>query len=305
MTTRQLLAPLAARPRVKAVGRGAVRGALMTTSRWRPPPDFLVIGAKRGGTTSLYRYLLATPQVLPMVPSSRLLPLAEDMKGAHYFDSGWGRGPAWYRSHFPSERARRGAQATLGGPVVSGESSPYYLFAPRAAERAAATVPAVRIVALLREPVDRAHSHWKEQRRRGREPLGFAAAIAAEPARLAGEEERLAGDDRAVSEAHESQGYVRQSLYADGLRRWLEHYPREQVLVVWSDAFYRDPRPTYEAVCRHLGIAPAPLVDPRAWNSAPGSPVDPALRAELEDVFAPHDARLRALLGGPLGWDVR
>lgn len=302
MTAQELLA---AHPAVKAAGRTTVRRALMTTSRWRPPPDFLVIGAKRGGTTSLYRWLLGNPQVLPMVPSARLLPLAEDIKGAHYFDTEWHRGDTWYRSHFASERARRSAEHALGRPVVTGESSPYCLFAPRAAERAAATVPDARMVVALREPVDRAWSHWKEQRRRGSEPLDFPAAIAAEAGRLAGEEQRLAADDRARSDAHESHGYVRQSQYVDGLRRWLGHVAREQVLVVWSDALYRDPQPTYDAVCRHLRVESTPLRDLRARNAAAGAPVPPELRASLAAGFAPYDAALRDLLGGPLGWDAR
>jgi len=301
--SRRLLTPLARVPVLKATGRGAVRRAAMTTSRWRPLPDFLLIGAKRGGSTSLFRYLLDHPQVLPMFPSARRLPLAEDMKGVHYFDCQWGRGPSWYRSHFASARARSRAEEQLGLGVVTGESSPFYLFQPRAAQRAAATVPQARIVVLLRDPVERTFSHWKEQRRRTMELLGFPEALQAEAGRLAGEKERLMRDDRAVSPAYEHQGYVEQSRYVEGLRRWYDHFDRSQVLVVWSDEFYRSPQPTYDAVCRHLGLAPQPVADPRAWNSASSeSPLPDALRSELAQVFAPLDDELRELVGQPLGW---
>ena len=301
--SRRLLTPLVRYPVLKAAGRGTVRRAAMTTSHWRPLPDFLLIGAKRGGSTSLFRYLLDHPQVLPMFPSARRLPLAEDMKGVHYFDCQWRRGPSWYRSHFASTRARTAAEQQLGLPVVTGESSPYYLFHPRAAQRAAATVPAARIVVLLRDPVQRTFSHWKEQRRRTREPLGFAEAVQAEAGRLAGERERLARDDRAVSDAYEHQGYVEQSRYVEGLRPWYDHYDRDQVLVVWSDAFYRDPQSTYDAVCRHLGIAPFAVADPRAWNSAAAeSPLPDALHDELAQRFAPLDRELGELVRQPLGW---
>ena len=305
MGTRELLKPLTTVPMVKATGRAVIRRASMTTSKWRPGPEFLLIGAKRGGSTSMYRYLLDHPQMLPLFPSSRRLPLADDMKGVHYFDSAWRRGNAWYHSHFASQRSRDVREQALGLPVVTGESSPYYLFQPRAAERAAVVVPGARIVLMLRSPVDRTFSHWKEQRRRGAEPLGFAEAIAAEPARLKGEELRLGADDRATSFAHEHQGYARQSCYADGLQRWYDHFDREQVLVVWSDDFYRNVQPVYDAVCAHIGVAQRSVVDPRAWNSASAETGIPDnVSATLTEKFAPYEARLREMVGPRLGWDT-
>ena len=304
MGTRELLRPLTRVPGLKVAGRTTVRRAAMTTSRWRPNPDFLLIGAKRGGTTSMYRYLLDHPQVLPLFPSSRVLPLADDMKGVHFFDSNWAQGESWYRSHFPSARARAAQERSTGLRAVSGESSPYYLFAPRAAQRAAAVVPQARILLMLRDPVERTYSHWKEQRRRGMETLDFRAALAAESERLAGQEQRLAGDDTAISLAHEHQGYVRQSCYVDGLSSWLGHFSREQVLIVWSDQFYRDAQPVFDDVCRHLAIAERPIRDARRWNETPAAAAIPDdLRAELSATFAPYDDALRDLLKTPLGWD--
>ena len=205
---------------VVPAAKWALRRYGMATAASRGLPDFLVIGAKRGGSTSLYKNLARTPGVLP------LFPVREQVKGTYYFDVHHDRGERWYRSHFPMVDDRRTG-------AVAGEASPYYLSHPWAAERAAALVPDARIVALLRDPVARAHSHYKERVKQGIEDLpSFAAAIAAEDDRLAGEVEHMLDDPTYVSWNHLNFGYLAQSDYATGLARWLDHYPADQVLVL-------------------------------------------------------------------------
>ena len=85
----------------RTAGRNAVRAYGIATARWRPAPEFVIIGAKRSGTTSLFRYLGEHPQVAPMFPSARRIPMMRsDQKGVHYFESNHERGSRWYRSHF-------------------------------------------------------------------------------------------------------------------------------------------------------------------------------------------------------------
>lgn len=289
---------------VRRIGRVVVRGAGVATALGRSWPDFLVIGAKRAGTTALYFELLEHPQVLPMFPPATHLPMASHIKGAHYFDTQFAKGPSWYRSHFPLHATRRLAERRVGGPVRCGEASPYYLFHPRAPERASRLVPHVRLVALLRNPVDRAFSHWKEQRRRGREPAPtFRAAVDAEPARLAGEEERLVADDRYCSAAHEHQSYVAQGEYLAGLRRWAERYPPSRLLVLRSEDFFADPQARYDEVLAFLGLPSHRLADPSPRNSTERGELDPDLRARLVDHYAPHNAALERFLGRSLDWD--
>jgi hypothetical protein len=136
------------------------------------------------------------------------------------------------------------------------------------------------------------------------EPLDLIAALDAEPDRLAGEELLLTRDDAAYSPVHEHQGYLRQSCYADGLSRWLETFDRDQILVVWSDEFYRDPQPVFDAACKHIGIASRIIADAKTWNAAPSeSGLNSAVRDRLRAYFEGPDAQLRELLGTPLGWD--
>lgn len=270
----------------------ALRRYGIATAGQRVPPDFLIIGAKRGGSTSLYRNLVRTSGVLA------LFPRPADLKGTYYFDVEYDRGERWYRSHFPSRAIRD--QAAVHGPVAVGEASPYYLSHPHAAARAAALVPAARIVALLREPVARAHSHYQERVRQGIETLPtFAAAVEAEEQRLAGEVEHMLDDSAYVSWNHLNFGYLAQSDYATGLRRWLVAFPAEQVLVLRSEEFYADDAGVLARVRDFLGLGAEPPAATRQWNRTGSSALDPGLARELEERLAPSVAELASLLGWP------
>ncbi|MFC9976915.1 sulfotransferase [Spirillospora sp. NPDC127200] len=290
---------------VITVGRAAVRRYGAATSAFRPGPDFLLIGAKRGGSTSLYYTLLAHPRVLPLFPGARRLPKANDTKGVHYFDSHYDRGAAWYRSHFPTAAARRAAERRAGGPVVVGEGSPYYLFHPLAARRAGRDVPRARLLLILRDPVERAFSHYRERRRQDAEPLEtFEDALAAEDDRLAGERELIEARPGQRSYAHEQQSYRAQGEYAPHLRRWLEHFPAERVHVLAAEGFYADPQGSCDEVAAFLGLPPAPLPASarKVWNAAPSLDMAPATRRRLAEHYAPFNADLEELLGRAFPW---
>ena len=145
-------------PQVKAAGRAAVRRYALATAGRRVLPDFLIAGAKRGGTTSLWKWLQQHPGVLPMFPA------VQQIKSPHFFDIHWTRGERWYRSHFPTRAAVDRAAGRLGYRPVVGEASPYYMFHPFAPERVAATAPDAKVIMLLRDPVDRAYSNFRERR---------------------------------------------------------------------------------------------------------------------------------------------
>lgn len=285
-------------------GRAFFRTYGSATSRWRPPPDFLLGGGKRCATTSLYFHLLAHPDSLPMFPSARHLPKARDGKGPHFFDQHFERGPAWYLSHFPSRYERSRHLRTTGHQPVTGEASPYSLYHPLAPERAAALFPELKIVFMLRDPVQRTHSHWREQTRNGVETLGFADAIAAERARVGPDEQRLRTGEIARSFAHENQSYVGQSEYVTGLRRWLEHYPRERVLVLFSERYFVDPAAVLSEIYAFLGLRPVPVPSGARLNAAPPDPLPADMEQRLRAHFAPLNAELTALLGQPIPWDI-
>jgi hypothetical protein len=286
----------------RRAGKQVARSFGTATASHRLPPDFLIVGTKRGGTTSLYFYLEQHPHVLPLFPSGARIPGVGNQKGVHYFDTGFQHDWSWYLSHFPSRRARHAVERRRGGPVSVGEGSPYYLFHPLAAGRAYEALPQTKIIVILRDPVARTYSHYREQRNEGVELLSFEEALAAEPERLAGEEERLLRDPRYYSFAHERQSYVSQSFYVDPLRRWWDLYPREQVLVLLSEDLFRDTQSVYNRVLDFLGLPSHTLEVPKVWNPGWGTSMSTTTKARLAEGFSAHNETLGRLLDIELPW---
>jgi hypothetical protein len=273
-----------------------IRTCGTTTAPLRHPPDFLIVGAKRGGTTSLWNWLLQHPGCLPMIPAR------QGLKSNHYFYWHFDRGPRWYRGFFASDVARRLASRRAGGPVATGEASPYYLFDPRVPERVAAELPAVKIIILLRDPVDRAASHHRERTRAGVEPLGFADALAAEEGRLAGELERMAADPFYYSRPHDWYSYRSRGIYAPQVAAWQAVVPTERMLVVQSEELYTDPRGTFDTVTDFLGLGRIEELKARRYNYHRHEDMPAPVRAELTEFYRDHNRRLFEVLGRELTW---
>ena len=254
------------------------------TGPLRGLPSAVIIGAQRSGTTSLFNYLIQHPDVLA--------PLTKEI---HYFDLHYARGVNWYRGRFPYVRQLRGA-LTL-------DASPYYLPHPLVPERAARLLPGAKLVVLLRNPVVRALSHYQHEVRGGRESLTFAEAIEREPERLAGEEERLRADPGYYSFNHHRHSYTRRGLYLEQLRRWVEHFPRQQLLVLQSEWLFRDPAAATGAVHEFLGLRPHRLALYKPFYEGNYERAMPeALRSRLAAYFAPHNAALFRWLGEEFDW---
>ena len=142
-------------------------------------PGYLVVGTKRGGSSSIAKWISQHPDVAP----------CRTAKGTHYFDVNFQRGWDWYLSAFEPVSNRW---------KITGEASPYYMFHPLAPERIAAALPDVRLIVSLREPIARAWSHHQYETQQGFENRAFAEALDLEEDRLRGEEERLRAPIRAT-----------------------------------------------------------------------------------------------------------
>ncbi len=255
----------------------------LATAKWRMLPRFLIVSVERGGTTSLYRYLASHPRV------------AEPFrKEIDYFDFNWTRGIDWYRAHFPLRRP--------WGSLVAGEATPYYLYHPLVPARVARTLPDVRLVALVRNPVERAYSHYNMNCRQKKETLSFEEAIEREEERLGDEYARLERGEIEFSDAHYKFGYKFRGRYVERLQLWEKHIPRERLLVVRSEDLYADPTAVVEQVSEFIGLPPRVPEDFKAYNQKPYDQISPATRAALADYFRPHNERLEEYLGRDLGW---
>jgi hypothetical protein len=245
-------------------------------------PDFLIIGTQRGGTTSLHAHLGTHPRV--STPSTKEL---------HFVTDRYERGLDWYLGQFP---------AGLAPGTLTGEATPYALYHPLAPQRLRDIAPEAKLIVLLRNPVERAYSHYLLEVARGDELLEFSAALDAEPHRLKGEEARLVQDPMYRSTAHQHYSYAARGDYAPQLDRWFEFFPREQILVLRSEDLYWRSAETYARVAGFLGIEPVIRAPFAVHNQTSGPPLDQRIRKQLSRHFAPLNAGLADFLGWDPGW---
>ena len=266
-------------------------GSLMARIK-RPLPNFLIIGAQKAGTSSLYAYLVQHPQILPAAT-----------KELHFFSTEYSRGTAWYRQQFPRQARINNRARRLGKPVITGEASPYYLFHPHAPQRIARLLPDVKLIVLLRDPVSRAYSHYRHEVKLRTESLPFAEAIRREPERISEGLRLLQADEGVNNFAHQHYSYLARGAYVDQLAAFEKHFSRDRFFIATSDDLFNDAQQVYQQVLQFLGVDVLPLkdADPRnVGGYERASRIE--LQDELEAQFRPLNRRLYDHLGRDLGW---
>lgn len=268
------------------------------TRMFRSMPDFLIIGTKRGGTTSLHNYLCMHPGVLGPFPKLR------GQKSSDYLFVEPRHGVNGYRSHFHTVAYKKWLQRRLGYGPISGESSPYYMWGPGIAARAYESNPRLKAIALIRDPVERAYSHWQERCQNGVEPLLFGDALDAEEARIEGELDRMMNDPAYHSTAWDWYTYRSRGVYLPQLKHWASVFPREQLMVIRSEDMYADVQAVFDDVCRFLGLPSHRLSTPRTFNASKRTLMPENARAELTEYYAPLNRELESYLNRSMCWEV-
>lgn len=255
------------------------------TGHLRSLPDFIIIGGQRCGTTTLYSYLSQHPNIAP--PS---------VKEVHYFDLSYQKGTVWYRTHFP-------LRLLQSSETITGEASPYYLFHPHVPKRVAELLPSVRLIVLLRNPVERAYSQYHHEVRWGFETAPtFAEAIEKEEQRLPPEVAKLLADENYYSFSHHHHSYLARGIYIDQLQRWEQYFPADQILILNSEQFYQHTATTFKQITDFLGL---PRWDPqhyKIYNQANNPKIEPDMRKWLVNYFAPYNEKLYHHLKTDFGW---
>jgi len=257
----------------------------LATAPGRSLPDFVILGAERAGTSSLFHYLAMHPQVAGSMDAE-----------VHFFDHHYAAGERWYRSNFP-----RAARLSRDSRV--GEVSPYYLYHPCAPARIRKLLPDAKLIALLREPVGRAISQYFHECHLGHETLPIGEALRAEDNRIA-HVAHLPVDAQYKTRAHRSHAYRRRGLYAEQLQRYSALFPREHMLIVPSEKMFAEPQAVLREVFGFLGVdrdflceGLHPMNVARLKDDVPE-----AIRQELAAYFAEPNARLCDDLGWDPGW---
>jgi hypothetical protein len=244
-------------------------------------PDFLVIGGKKCGTTFFYHLLSQHPYIEPAAS-----------KELHYFSALYEQEDTeWYRHCFPAPRIKDGRR------TITGEATPYMPYSP-APKNVARIAPRARLIALLRNPVDRTYSDYQMMARRGQESRSFEEAIG-----LGG----ATGAEKEVRPLDEDSKYLSRSVYVDHLMRWSEYFPREQMLVLKSEDFFERPQEILELTFDFLGLPgwefEALEIVPKRRNAGDyARGMDPLIERRLEEYFEPHNKRLYEFLGVDYGW---
>jgi hypothetical protein len=246
------------------------------TASSRPLPDFVIIGAQKAGTSSLFEYLAHHPDVC-----------GSFIKEVQYFTSRYWIGRRGYRAFFPKAGS---------ASCQFGEATPYYLFCPESAERVFNTIPDARIVALLREPVSRAYSHYKHNMRRGHESRRFEEAYRADLKRYRKVGNLLRQPDETEYE-YRYHSYVRRGLYHDQLRSWMELFPKDQIFLGRAEDFFADPTLMTRRVAEFLGLREVNLPTDQAHNqySYEKRPTDEF--PDLQKFYYEPNQRLETLTG--------
>lgn len=192
----------------------------------RMTPSFLIIGVQKGGTSSLFFYLKFHPQIRR--------PFKKEI---HFFNIHYKKGLNWYLAHYP----------TKANGAITGEASPDYLFHPLAPERAKALNPKMKLVVLLRDPIERAYSAYQMNRRMGLDKHAtFQEAVDYEL--------KLRGQTNDYTYDRHNFFYLERGLYSKQLAKWSEHFPREQMLVLKSEFFFSNTNDALIRVYDFLGV---------------------------------------------------
>jgi hypothetical protein len=302
----------------------------------QPKPDFLLVGGAKCGTTSFAAYFPAHPQVAPWM-----------VKEPNYWS--WRRpNTEQYQSLFCNLRT----PSTPGpGQQIAGDYSTSYLLHPLVPRRVRASLPEIKIVAMLRNPIDRSYSHYVMSRRSGLEDHQSFEDIVRREMELV--PKLLAAHDRGFRDpsgtlapcCRDEQGntlyfplhnqnwtlrpllldtdlqsfyftsYVFRSVYYPQLMRWLELYPRSQVLIIQSESFFRQPAQHMSRAAEFMGLEPHDFsrdvelkriyAGSASGDWAPPErylPMKKTTRELLRDFFQPYNDRLYNLIGEEYDW---
>lgn len=254
------------------------RSVLAPTAGLRALPDFVIIGAQKGGTTSLFSALEEHPACARAWK-----------KEVHYFDHYFDKGLNYYKRFFPLRSFMKSR-----GKTICGEASPYYIAHPLAAERIRSTLPDVKLIAVLRHPVDRAISHYLHNRRIGgdsREPETFAQALEYEPERIDGQVGALKGGEVAWSPGHVFHSYRTRGNYLEQLKSFEREFINGQLLVIFFEELCANPAKVLSTVFEHLEINTESAIELPRLNVGTGRQHQAIDRESVASLLAGYESK--------------
>ena len=282
------------RYRLRRHGTAYYRAITAALGEERVLPDFLIVGAMKSGTTSLFHYLTQHPGFCQ--PST---------KEVHFLDNPtfYRFGEKWYRSYFPTRSQMESLGQQLGYRPVTGEATPS-MVSDVYAINAHKHVPDARLVMVLRNPVDRAYSHYHHMRRSFfGEPLSFWDALDAEERRIGARRPPANTRQRQQKRSFKRYSYARRGMYIDQIEHWLQYFPREQLKIFSYEQLVNSPDEVCNELCAHIGLPPMTFETGEKRNTGHyNEPMEERCRERLTELYRPYNRRLFTFLGEDWGW---
>ena len=261
----------------------------------RAMPHFIVIGAQKAGTSSMFAYLKQHKQILRPA-----------FKEIYYFDRHYQRGLSWYGCNFPSRATIERMNDRLGRPHLTFEATATYIFDPKTPERIAHDLETRKFIALLRDPVDRAISAYWHARRMGKETRSLQEAMKEDRNRLEAEMTFEKNGGPPPSGAPPKPRYLRRGVYHESVRRWLSTFAPENLLVLQSETMFADPRTAMAKTFAFLNLEPADDIrfDAQNVGAYAGASRDPdtEMRRWLSAFYRPYNEELNRIAGCAMTW---
>jgi hypothetical protein len=208
----------------------------------------------------------------------------------------------WYRSHFPS-LVEKEDYTKKGFIYLTGEGSPSYIYYDAVPPRVKEHLPEVKIIALLRNPVDRAYSHYQDEVKREWETLSFEKALEAEEGRLANPSPEMVSGSNEMERHKFHFSYKDRGIYVKQLRAWFAVFPKSDILIIKSEDLFENTEAMFENVVRFLGLPDWHPPGFKASDRGEDKDMDPNTRKQLSDFFRPHNEELEKFLGRDMGWE--
>lgn len=264
----------------------------MVTSHFRMLPDFIIIGAAKCGTTSLYDYLIQHPNIG-----------TASKKEVIFFDLNYEKGILWYRSHFPTVFTKYLYRLKNKG-FITGEASPGYIFHPYAPQRIFKLIPKVKLIILLRNPIDRAYSHYNQQVKNGRQTLSFEDALNVEQHLVeTGEFKNILNKGNYDIYNFISLSHLVSGIYVEQIKSWMNIFPREQFLIIHTKDLEDDPDKILSQIFKFLNLSEYKIKNLERKNVGKYHVMNIKTRNSLIEYFKPYNERLYEFLGKNFDWD--
>ena len=255
------------------------------TSRQRALPSFIIVGTAKGGTTSLFEYLSKHPRVFP--------PLRKQVK---YFYYNYALGFDWYQAHFPLRRKLNSNQG------ITGEATPNYMFRAEAIQRIALALPNIKLIALLRNPVERAYSHYNYVQRVSKEALSFDEAINKELNYPDGNMGKTAKETEQLQAIYPHRNYIARGRYIEQIPRLFEFFPEQNILILKSEDFFSDTPTIFQKTLKFLDLPGWEPDNYTIFKKGRYAEINQETREKLEQYYYPYNQELYDFLNRDFGW---